>query len=139
MRIQSEGCTALHAACRSGCGPCVEALLRHEAQDIPMNLSWFSATWDRAFHPWMLTNLAHDEKASQHVYDSIYEVLPIHVAAIHGCQSCVRALAKHSDIEAKLGVGNLSMHFKQFDTSFGPAFGSLDLASSCKTSSFQEK
>ena len=64
MRIQSEGCTALHAACRSGCGPCVEALLRHEAQDIPMNLSWFSATWDRAFHPWMLTNLAHDETST---------------------------------------------------------------------------
>ena len=121
MRIQYEGRTALHAACHSGCGRCVQALRRHSARDLAMNFSWFSSAWDRTFHPWMLTYLAH-ERASYHHYDAIYEVLPLHVAAIHGCDSCVRALAG-SDLEKEMGVGNATRHFEHHETTFRPLFG----------------
>lgn len=71
--VKVVGRAAIHDACRSGCGPCVKALLARDASGrMGLNLTMFPSWWDPVFHPWMMDYLLKSTKRNRHSYRSIW-------------------------------------------------------------------
>ena len=119
--IQILGRTALHDACRSGCGRCVEALVAANASKIPgINITMFPSWWDPAFHPWMYDYLLRTSSRNRQKYKSIWNVKPIHIATSHQCTACLEALLTGTSVsevvEAPLYIGQTTTYLKTFMT-----------------------
>lgn len=102
--VKVVGRAAIHDACRSGCGPCVKALLARDASGrMGLNLTMFPSWWDPVFHPWMMDYLLKSTKRNRHSYRSIWGVQPIHIATLHHCSECLEALVGSSDTSGTSG------------------------------------